>query len=163
MNTSSTFTTSHVRVATAKDFGETRKIFEQQLGKFDSATLQSLLSQAGTKEEIVSRIETMMGSSGFTLFGTADHGSLLSRFGELKKAIQYVVGNPLIAVQMTRRNLAAGLYAPLRVLIYEEDGKTFLEYDKPSSFFRQFEDAEIDAVASMLDEKLEALVAAAIG
>jgi uncharacterized protein (DUF302 family) len=33
----------------------------------------------------------------------------------------------------------AGLYVPLRVLIYEnEPGKTCVEYDKPSSLFGQF-------------------------
>jgi hypothetical protein len=55
----------------------------------------------------------MAGSSGFMLFGTTDHGALLSIFGVKKKAIQYIVGNPLIAIQMTQHNLAAGLYAPV--------------------------------------------------
>jgi uncharacterized protein (DUF302 family) len=162
MNSSSTFTTSHVRVQTAKSFGQTKKNFEQRLGQFDFAALQSLLSKDASEADVVSRIEAMVGADGLALFGTTDHGSLLSGFGQPRKAIQYVVGNPLIAVRMTRRNLGAGLYAPLRVLIYEDDGKTFLEYDKPSSLLRQFEDAEIGAVGSMLDEKLETLVAAAI-
>jgi hypothetical protein len=50
------------------------------------------------------------------------------------------------------------------VLLYEnEEGKTCVEYDRPSSLFGQFGNAEIAAVAVMLDRKLEALVAAAIG
>jgi uncharacterized protein (DUF302 family) len=96
------------------------------------------------------------------LFGTTDHGALLSAFGEQRRAIQYVVGNPLVAMQMTRLDLGAALYAPLRVLIREEQGKTCLEYDRPSSLFRRFARPEISAVASALDRKLEALVAAAI-
>ena len=72
----------------------------------------------------------MAGSSGFTLFGTTDHGVLLPLAGQKRKGVQYVVGNPLIAIQMTRHSLAAGLYAPLRVLVYEDDlGRTCLEYD----------------------------------
>ncbi len=98
------------------------------------------------------------------LFGTTDHGALLSIFGVKKKAIQYIVGNPLIAIQMTRHNLAAGLYAPLRVLVYEDNrGKTCLEYDEPSSLFGQFNDDRIVSVASSLDRKLEDLIAAAVG
>lgn len=63
---------------------------------------------------------------------------------------------------MTQHNLAAGLYAPLRVLIYEDDqGKTHLEYDKPSSLFGQFGDDKIVSVASTLDHKLKDLVRAA--
>jgi uncharacterized protein (DUF302 family) len=77
--------------------------------------------------------------------------------------VQYVVGNPLFALQMTQHDLRAGLYAPLRVLIYvDERGRTCLEYDKPSSLFGQFNDHRIASVAGMLDRKLEALVAAAV-
>ena len=80
------------------------------------------------------------------------------------KAIQYVLGNPLIAIQMTQHNLAAGLYAPLRVLVYEDNrGRTCLEYDKPSSLFGQFNDDRITTVASLLDRKLEDLIAEAVG
>jgi len=49
------------------------------------------------------------------------------------------------------------------VLIYEsEDGKTCVEYDKPSSLFGQFDDSQIASVAAMLDRKLEDLIAAAV-
>ena len=98
------------------------------------------------------------------LFGTMDHGALPSIFGVKKKAIQYIVGNPLIAIQMTQHNLAAGLYAPLRVLVYEDNrGRMYLEYDKPSSLFGQFNDDRITTVASLLDRKLEDLIAEAVG
>ena len=77
--------------------------------------------------------------------------------------IQYLVGNPLFAMQMTQHDIRAGLYAPLRVFIYEnEDGKTSVEYDKPSSLFGQFGNAKVTEVATMLDRKLEQLVAKAI-
>jgi uncharacterized protein (DUF302 family) len=64
---------------------------------------------------------------------------------------------------MTQHDLRAGLYAPLRVLIYENDeGKTCVEYDKPSSLFGQFQNDRISPTAAMLDRKLEALVTTAI-
>ena len=104
----------------------------------------------------------MVGPSGFMLFGTSDHGSLLRIVGRPRKAVQYVVGNPLFAVEMTRHSIGAALYAPLRVLIYEEDGKTCIEYDRPSSLFGQFGDGQVDAMASSLDQKLAELAAEAI-
>ena len=101
--------------------------------------------------------------SGFTLFRTNDHGAVLRLAGQKKIAVQYLLGNPLSAIQMTQHDVRAGLYAPLRLLIYEdEQGKTCVEYDRPSSLFGQFGNAEIDAVAAMLDRKLEALVTAAV-
>ena len=160
----STFTTTHIREQTEKKFGEVTKDFERQLGKFDPAVFQALRPDAERADDARARIEAMAGSSGFMLFGTMDHGALLSIFGVKKKAIQYIVGNPLIAIQMTQHNLAAGLYAPLRVLVYEDDrGRTCLEYDEPSSLFGQFNDDRITTVASLLDRKLEDLIAAAVG
>ena len=103
----------------------------------------------------------MTGPSGFMLFGTQDHGALLRLAGQQRKAVQYVVGNPLFAFQMTQHDIRASLYAPLRVLIYEnEAGKTCVEYDRPSSLFGQFGNDRISPTAAMLDKKLEALVAA---
>ena len=105
----------------------------------------------------------MAGPSGFLLFGTTDHGALLRIVGQKRKAIQYVVGNPLFALQMTQHDIRAGLYAPLRVLLYEDDrGRTCLEYDKPSSLFGQFQNDRISPTAPMLDKKLEDLVTTAI-
>ena len=64
---------------------------------------------------------------------------------------------------MTQHDIRASLYAPLRVLLYEnEEGKTCVEYDKPTSLFGQFGHVEINATAAMLDRKLDALVSAAI-
>ena len=159
----SRFTVEHVRVATDKPFEEIAKAFERLLGRFDP-DVSKYLAATGDAEGTKAKIEGMAGSSGFMLFRTTDHGALLSIFGQKKKAIQYTLGNPLIAIRMTRHNLAAGLYAPLRVLVYEDDrGRTCLEYDKPSSLFGQFNDDRIASVASLLDGKLEDLIAKAIG
>jgi uncharacterized protein (DUF302 family) len=64
---------------------------------------------------------------------------------------------------MTQHDIRASLYAPLRVLIYEnEEGKTSVEYDSASSLFGQFGNTKVTEVATMLDRKLEQLVAQAI-
>jgi hypothetical protein len=74
----STFTTTHIRVQTEKIFGEVTKDFEQQLGKFDPTVFQALRADAERADDARARIEAMAGSSGFMLFGTMDHGALLS-------------------------------------------------------------------------------------
>ncbi len=158
----SRFMVDHVRLATDKPFEEVAKAFERQLGLFDPDVLKSLAA-GGDIEEAKARIAAMAGPSGFMLVNTIDHGALLRVAGQKRKAIQYVVGNPLFAFQMTQHDIRAGLYAPLRVLLYEnEDGKPCVEYDKPSSLFGQFGDDRISPTAAMLDQKLEALVSAAI-
>jgi len=158
----SRFVVDHVRLETDKPFEDVAKAFERQLGRFDPDVAKPLIA-GGDIEGARAKIEAMAGPSGFMLFGTNDHGALLRIVGQKRKAIQYVVGNPLFALQMTQHDIRASLYAPLRVLLYEDErGKTCLEYDKPSSLFGQFNDHRIAPVASMLDRKLEALVAAAV-
>jgi len=50
---------------------------------------------------------------------------------------------------MTRHRLAAALYAPLRVVLYEdEQGLGVFEYDRPSSFFGQFGDEQVTQVGT---------------
>jgi uncharacterized protein (DUF302 family) len=157
----SRFTVVHVRVATDKPFDEVARAFERQLGRYDPEVYRSLAA-SGDAEGVRAKIEAMAGPSGFMLFATQDHGALLRLAGQKRKAIQYVVGNPLFALQMTQHDIRAGLYAPLRVLLYEKEGKTYLDYDKPSSLFGQFEDDRVAGIANMLDRKLEDLVTAAV-
>jgi uncharacterized protein (DUF302 family) len=152
----------HVRVVADKPFHKFSMAFEQKLGRFKPEVYKSLAAGADP-EKVRAKIEAMVGPSGFMLFRTSDHGALLRLAGQKKKAIQYLVGNPLFAVGMTRHDIRAGLYAPLRVLVYEnEEGKTCVEYDRPSSLFGQFGNAKVTKVAAMLDRKLEQLVAKAV-
>jgi len=49
---------------------------------------------------------------------------------------------------MTRYQLPAALYAPLRVVLFEdEQGRGIFEYDKPSSYFGQYGDERVTEVA----------------
>jgi len=150
----------HVRVKVAKPFDEVSAAFEARLGKFDPAVYEQL-RKGDDPEAVRARIESMAGPSGFMLFRTSDHGAILRLVGQRRKAVQYLVGNPLFAVEMTRHAIGAALYAPLRVLIYQDEPGTCIEYDLPSSLFGQFKDERVDRVAASLDGKLADLVAEA--
>ena len=155
-------TVDHVRRTTDKPFEDVTTAFVRQLGRFEPGVYQALAA-GGDAEGARAKIEAMAGPSGFMLFGTQNHGALLRLAGQKRKAVQYVVGNPLFALQMTQHDIRASLYAPLRVLIYEDGrGNTCVEYDRPSSLFGQFGNANVTEVAAMLDRKLEQLVAEAI-
>jgi hypothetical protein len=82
----------------------------------------------------------------------------LLRYGESTRDI----GNPLTASKMTRHQLSAGLYEPIRVLLREDgDGGAAFEYDRPASVFGQYGNDEVDAVAQKLDHDLRGLLEAA--
>ena len=64
---------------------------------------------------------------------------------------------------MTQHELAAGLYAPLRVMLYENTaGTATFEYDQPSALFGQHGNDRVTSVALDLDQKIyDALIKAA--
>ena len=63
---------------------------------------------------------------------------------------------------MTRHIPEAALYAPLRLVVYEdEEGRTFVAYDNFVSLLAQYQREEITQVARVVEQKLEALVAEA--
>jgi uncharacterized protein DUF302 len=78
--------------------------------------------------------------------------------------LQYEIGNPLTAERMTRHALPAGLYAPLRVILYEDaSDRAVFEYDLPSSLFAQFGDERVAEIGRELDSELEAVLEEAGG
>jgi hypothetical protein len=148
----------HIRIASAKPFAEAKAALERALPQLDRGVL-ALLRQGQTERarEALERLPAL------SIFGSRDHGGLLQIAGARRNAVQYDIGNPLTASRMTRHQLSAALYAPLRVVLYENDaGHAVFEYDRPSSLFGQFGDERVAAVARELDASLKrALVDAA--
>ncbi len=121
----------------------------------------TLLLSDGITDRLKQRLEA---APELAIFLKRDHGMLVGLYGKARDAVQYEIGNPLTASKMTRYRLAAGLYAPLRVIVYERaDGGSCIEYDLPSSLFGQFGDDRITEVARGLDVALARALSAAAG
>lgn len=142
------YAVTRVELRTGKSFDDVCKSLESALGRLDVSTLTA----GRNREQVVERASQAAGSSGFSVFLVVEHGHLLQALGvrELKARL-YVIGNPLIASEMTRVFPLAGLYAPLRLYVYEENGATVLTYDQPSSLLPW---KEVAKTAQLLDEKL---------
>ena len=142
----------HVSLELKADFERFTQALERSLGRFDYSLYKDLETDPRSVEE---RLKAAAGEEGLMLFNVQEHGRLLNIVGSPRKAKQYVLGNPLIAVTMTRHDIRAALYAPLRVLIYEaDDHSTRVEFDQPSSLFGQFDNPDVTTVARSLDTKL---------
>ena len=125
---------------------------ESTIKFLDVEYAKDVLSEPG---KVQSYLKSLEGSTGLILFNIQNHGALLNMYGKSRKAKQYVIGNPLIAIQMTIHDIRASLYAPLRMIVYEDENKqAFVEYDLPSSLFGQFGNNEVLQVAMGLDAKL---------
>ena len=146
-----TIQVEHVMIKSRKPFAEVRAALESLVPQLD--TLIFVLLQRGESERARTELE---GGPELSIFSSRDHGALLQITGQSRKALQYDIGNPLTASRMTRHQLSASLYAPLRVVLYEnEAGHATFEYDRPSSLLGQFGDERVTAVARELDAKLE--------
>jgi uncharacterized protein (DUF302 family) len=158
-HTENTISVRHVSVSLDKTFEETCARFESRMGNLDYPAFNKRLERGMSEDAARDYMKKIEGPLSLMIFAVIDHGRLAGLAGKASGAKQYVVGNPLFALQMTKKDIRAGLYAPLRVYI-REDGpkKSIVEYDLPSSLFGQFQNAEVDRVAITLDQKLEAAI-----
>lgn len=150
--TSAPLAVEHIVIKTMIPYPEVKARIEK-LGRFDEA-MRAMLAKNDI-EGLRQAAERAAGADGLAIHYVALHGDLLALRGERRQLIAYYIGNILSASEMTKVNPAAGLYAPLRVVVYASDkGGTTMEYDRPTSMFGQFKSAEIDAVAHSLDDRL---------
>jgi uncharacterized protein (DUF302 family) len=140
----------HIKMETTAKFADVEAALERSVPQLDPAIREALANGDEQRATELERGEPLF------IFLKRDHGALLQVIGKPRKALQYEIGNPHTASKMTRHCLAAGLYAPLRVFLYEDEkGGSVFEYDKPSSLFGQFDDEQVSAVARGLDAALE--------
>jgi uncharacterized protein (DUF302 family) len=140
----------HVTIRSNNTFAAVRANLEALLPRLDDGFWTLL--RYGLVDRARQELESV---ATLSIFGSRDHGVLLAIAGLKRQVIQYDIGNPLTASLMTRHNLSAGLYAPIRVLLLESpEGKATFEYDRPASTFGQFGDKSVDFVARKLDENL---------
>ena len=150
--TSTSLPVEHIVVKTMKPYSEVKAGIEK-LGRFDDA-MRAMLAKNDI-EGLRAAAQRIAGEDGLAIHYIALHGDLLALKGERRPLIAYYIGNVLSATEMTNVNPAAGLYAPLRVVVYANpQGGTTMEYDRPTSMFGQFKSAEIDAMAQSLDQRL---------
>lgn len=151
---SHTIAVEHIRISSQRPFAEVRRKLEGALPKLDAGIAEALAS--GNQERVKDYDEN---GPKLSIFEQRDHGALLRIAGKRRNALQYEIGNPLTASKMTRHQLPAALYAPLRVVLYEdEQGRGIFEYDQPSSFFGQYGDDRVTEVGRYLDATLEAVL-----
>lgn len=150
--TSTPLPVEHIKIVTSKPYPEVKANVEK-LGRFDERVRVFLKNN--DVEAFRAALKEITGVDGLAIHYIAIHGDFLALKGESRELIAYYIGNVLSATEMTNVNPAAGLYAPLRVVVYANDrGGTTLEYDKPSSMFGQFKHPVIDDMGASLDARL---------
>jgi hypothetical protein len=153
-----TIVVEHIRIESAKPFADVHAALERSVPHLDPG-----LAKALDNGDVERADREKKEGPELSIFLVRDHGALLKIAGKARNALQYDIGNPVTASLMTRHRLSAALYAPIRVVLYENDaGHGVFEYDQPSTTFGQFGDERVTAVARGLDAALaRALLGAA--
>ena len=159
-------TIEHVVIASNQPYDKVCEGLASRLGSAETwreteQRLHALAAAHASWDEVTEAIERNLGTSDLTLFYAIEHTPLLTLAGKTSRAIQYTVGNPLLATQMSRLQPEVALYAPLHFVVYQDEaGKTFVAYDRFASLLAQYQREEITRVAQIVEQKLEALLTA---
>ncbi len=80
-------------------------------------------------------LEAAVNGAGATVFARVDHAAGAAKAGlELAPAQVLIFGNPKLGTPVMQDDPLAGLYLPLRVLVYRDgDGQTWLAYEDPAA------------------------------
>lgn len=97
--------------------------------------------------ETVDAMVTAMETAGLRIFARVDHGAGAASIGEDIGASQLLIfGNPKVGTPAIQDDPAAGLFLPLKVLVYEDSmGGTKIVYEEPAKMLGKLGGVSEDA------------------
>jgi uncharacterized protein (DUF302 family) len=132
--------------------------FEEAAPAFDPLPTERIIQSGGTWDDVRTAVAKNAPNE-LMRYAKIDGVPLLEVAGHRTRAIEYLVGNHVIAETMFAHDPKALLYAPLRMLVYSDaDGHAVFTMDKPSSAFGSLGIAAVTAVGEGLDRKVANLL-----
>lgn len=149
---------TRIDVTTGVPFDDFRAAFEHAAPAFDPEPFRQIAQRDGSWAEVTAAAAAMAPHH-LMVYATIDGTPLLRLAGHRTRAVEYLLGNHVIAESMFRHDPHALLYAPLRVLIYsDDDGNAVWSMDRPSDAFGSLGIEDVTAVGMGLDAKVTALL-----
>ncbi|MEX0366137.1 MAG: DUF302 domain-containing protein [Ruegeria sp.] len=92
-------------------------------------------------------LQAALEGAGLTIFARVDHGAGAQGVGEDIGASQLLIfGNPKLGTQAMLDDRSAGLFLPMKVLVFEDEtGKTMIAYEDPAAMLGQLGGVSDDA------------------
>lgn len=149
---------TRIDVATGIPFDDFRAAFETAAPAFDPKPFQQIAQRGGSWADVTAAAAAMAPHD-LMVYAAIDATALMNLAGHRTKAVEYLLGNHVIAETMFRHDPHALLYAPLRVLIYSDaDDNAVWSMDRPSDAFGSLGIEDVTAVGVGLDAKVVALL-----
>lgn len=117
-------------------------------------TLQSSMDFEGT----IDAIEKAVSGGGMMVLSELNQGKILSMTGLQVNAHSFFIGNPNVGKEAFSADPSVGLAIPVRVNVYEEDGKTYVNYYKPSDLLAFSSNKKVKMIGEKLNGKMESMM-----
>ena len=151
---------TRLNIATGVPFDEFRTAFEQAAPAFDPAVFHGIAERGGTWDDVEQAVADIAPYN-LIIYAVIDGTPLMTVAGHRTMAVEYLLGNHVIAETMFRHDPNALLYAPLRVLLFsDEAGDAVFAIDRPSTVFAGLNHEAITPVGVDLDAKVLGLLGA---
>ncbi|KAH8889092.1 hypothetical protein GQ53DRAFT_748548 [Thozetella sp. PMI_491] len=163
---STKYVVEHATIPCNRTFDAARTSLETSLPPIN--TTYSTLIQAGDVAGALAALEALPPLNSF-IIPPRDFGSLLQVKNITGKlAVQYEIGNPLTATNMSQYYLPVVLYAPVRVVLSELENDPYpcgFSFDTPTSTFGNLagRNPDVLAVAQFLESELRTTLVTACG
>jgi uncharacterized protein (DUF302 family) len=154
-STETDYTARRVTYDSDYQYQETRARFDEQVPLLDGAVAVDLVVSRAPWSAVRAAVDERVGPTGLVAMARIDQGALLSLRGEALDGTLYLVGNPIVAGDVTSGDPAAVLYVPFRVAVYRDTSGVHLSYDHPSSVLGSLDSAGINEIAIELDRKIQ--------
>jgi hypothetical protein len=147
-----------VDIPTEVPFDDFRSRFETAAPAFEAEPFQRIIEADGSWADVQAAVETMAPHR-LMRYATIEATAMMALAGHTTKAVEYLLGNHVIAESMFRHDPRALLYAPLRVLVFSDaEGDAVFSLDQPSTAFGSLGIEEVTRVGLGLDDKVAALL-----
>src|SRR6202167_1386086 len=147
-------------LCSSKPFDKVVAALYASIGHPDMAEFGRSTSEAGSFVELQRAVEKGLSEAGLMLFMQLDHGAVVRKETrrDTPRIIRFIIGNPLIMVEMAKHVPDAGSYAPVTVLVDERPDGVHLSYDKMESLLAPYRNRDSLEVARELDRKIEKIL-----
>jgi Domain of unknown function DUF302 len=145
---------TRVDIETGIPFEEFVAALEKAAPPVDQATLERIATSGGDWDDVRAAAAENAPNE-LMVYAKIDARGYFPLAGHHTPAIEYLIGNHVIAETMFRHDAKALLYAPLRMLVYSDaDGNAVFTMDQPGPAFGSLGPAEVAAVGKDLDRKV---------
>ena len=149
---------TRIDIDTGIPFGQFIAALEQAAPPVDRPTLKRIAQDGGDWDD-VRAAAAENAPNDLMVYAKIETSVFFSVAGHSTQAIEYLIGNHVIAETMFRHDPKAMLYAPLRMLVYsDDDGNAVFTMDQPGPAFGSLGIDEVSKVGEGLDHKVANLL-----